>query len=353
MGLNMLTAEQEEYLASIELSADNLLCLVNDILDLSRVESGKIELEQEPFCLHKTIREVTATQLATVYKKQLQLQEQFDPQLPENLIGDQLRLKQILLNLLSNAIKFTRQGAVTISTRLISRQEQRVRLLLTISDTGIGMTPHQLERIFNPFEQADSSTSRLFGGTGLGLTICKQLAELMEGTIRVESVDGKGSSFHLELLLEVVDLSALSCAPAAALPEPVEGQHSLMVLVAEDNQVSALMMSGILNRLGHQCVIVPNGREAIERWHAETYDCILMDIQMPLMDGVEAAGVIRQRQQEERAGYTPIIALTAHALRDDRERFLAQGFDGYLSKPLKARDLVSELNRVMQEVGGT
>lgn len=346
-----LTPEQEEYLASIELSADNLLCLINDILDLSRVEAGKIELEQEPFCLQKTIREVTAIQLASVYKKQLQLQMHFDPQLPENLIGDQLRLKQILHNLISNAIKFTRQGAVTITTRLISRHEQHVQLLLTVSDTGIGMSPHQLERIFNPFEQADASTSRLFGGTGLGLAICKQLVELMEGTIRVESVEGKGSSFHLELSLEVVDLSALSCTPSAAVPEPVEGQHSLMVLVAEDNQVSARMMSGILKRLGHQCVIVPNGREAIERWHAETFDCILMDIQMPLMDGVEAAGVIRRRQQEEGAGYTPIIALTAHALRSDRERFLAQGFDGYLSKPLNTSELVSEFARLAQQRG--
>ena len=346
-----LTAEQEEYLASIELSADNLLCLINDILDFSRVEAGKIELEQEPFCLQKAIREVTVIQLAELYKKQLQLQEQFDPQLPDNLIGAQLRFKQIVLNLLSNAIKFTKHGAITITTRLISREEQRVWLQLTVSDTGIGMTTEQMERIFNPFEQADSSTSRRFGGTGLGLAICKQLAELMEGTIRVESVVGAGSSFHLELPFEVAASSIPDKSVAAVLPKPVAGESSLKVLVAEDNQVSARMMSGILKRLGHRAVVVPNGREAVERCQAETYDCILMDIQMPLMNGIEATGSIRNRQQEEGGGYTPIIALTAHALRSDRERFLAQGFDGYLSKPLKAHDLMDELERVLRKRG--
>ena len=342
-----MTGEQAEYLASIELSADNLLCLINDILDFSKVEAGKITLESEPFDLHKAIREVTVTQLATVYQKRLQLQQQLAPDVPDCVIGDQLRFKQILLNLLSNAIKFTSQGSITISTRLLTQHENRIRVLLTVSDTGIGMSEEVVKRIFNPFEQADGSTTRRFGGTGLGLAICKQLVELLEGSISVESQEGKGSSFYLELPFDVVDCSSLAALPVrAALPEPVPGGLSLNILVAEDNQISARMMVALMKKLGHRVVTVPNGREAVERWQAGQFDCILMDVQMPLMNGVEATTMIRYRQQEEGSGHTPIIALTAHALRSDRERFLSQGFDGYLSKPVKMQDLIDELQRL-------
>jgi PAS domain S-box-containing protein len=342
-----LTPEQDEYLRSIELSADNLLCLINDILDFSRVEAGKVELELEPFCLHKAIREVTVTQLAAIYKKQLQLQQQFDPEMPECMVGDQLRFKQIMLNLLSNAIKFTEKGTITVTSRVITRNQSQVRVLVTVSDTGIGMTAQQAERVFNPFEQADSSTSRRFGGTGLGLAICKQLAELMGGSIKVESQPAAGSSFHLELVFEACCCENHETGAADRLPELLPPKDVLRLLVAEDNPISARMLVGMLTRLGHQAVVTGNGREAVERWQAETFDAILMDIQMPIMNGSEACEVIRMRQQQEGIGHIPIIALTAHALRSDRERFLSQGFDGYLAKPFKIRDLADELERVM------
>ncbi len=347
-----LTPEQEEYLSSIELSADNLLCLINDILDFSRVEAGKVELEQEPFCLHKAIREVTVTQLAAIYKKHLQLQQQFDPTMPDCLVGDQLRFKQIMLNLISNAIKFTEKGTITVTSRVITRNQSQVRVLMTVSDTGIGMTQQQTERIFNPFEQADSSTSRRFGGTGLGLAICKQLAELMGGTIKVESQPAVGSSFHLELVFGVCSCECLGIGEAERLSELLPPRIPLKLLVAEDNPISARMLVGMLTRLGHQAVVTANGREVVERWQAEPFDLILMDIQMPMMDGSEACKAIRMQQQQKGSGHIPIIALTAHALRSDRERFLSQGFDGYLAKPFKMRDLADELERVTADRDG-
>ena len=348
-----LTPEQQEYLSSIELSADNLLCLINDILDFSRVEAGKIELEQAPFCLHKAIREVTATQLAAVYKKQLQLQQQFDPDMPDCLIGDQLRFKQIMLNLLSNAIKFTDRGGITISTRVMDRGQGQVSVQVTVSDTGIGMTPQQLERIFNPFEQADSSTSRRFGGTGLGLAICKQLAELMGGAIRAESSPDNGSSFHLELQLQTVAPGQCQPAEASGDAGQVAAQKPLRLLIAEDNAVSARLLQNVLARLGHTCVAVTNGRDAVECSKTEPFDAILMDVQMPLMDGTEATAIIRNREQEQQSTPVPIIALTAHALRSDRERYLSQGFDGYLAKPFKVQALALELQRVVGDAGTT
>jgi len=346
-----LTAEQQEYLNSIELSSDNLLCLINDILDFSRVEAGKVELEDELFNVHKAIREVSVTQLAAIYKKHLQLQQQFDPGLPDCLVGDQLRFKQIMLNLISNAIKFTEHGTITITTLVLTRNQSQVRVLVTVSDTGIGMTSQQLARVFSPFEQADNSTSRRFGGTGLGLAICKQLAELMGGTIKVESQPEVGSSFHLELVFGVCNCVDHASNLSEQLPDLPLPRVSLKLLVAEDNPISARMLVGMLTRQGHQAVVTHNGREVVERWQAEPFDAILMDIQMPIMSGAEACGVIRMRQQQEGSGHIPIIALTAHALRSDRERFLSQGFDGYLAKPFKIRDLADELERVVGKSG--
>jgi PAS domain S-box-containing protein len=339
-----LTPEQQEYLNCIKVSGDNLLALINDILDLSKIEAGKVELEYLAFPLRKAVNDVIATQISNVHKKRLQLQLNLDDNLPEVVQGDQLRFKQILLNLLSNAIKFTEQGEITISGALLDHQQHQAMVRITVTDTGIGMTAEQQHKVFAPFTQADNSTTRKFGGTGLGLTICRQLAELMGGDISVESETGKGSSFHLNLPF------GLSSRQTARLAETAQKTSwsgpSLTILVVEDNQMNLQFITELLKKLGLTTVTSVNGKQALERWQQGDIDLILMDIQMPVMGGEEALQQIRQREKES-GSHTPIIALTAHALRGDQERLLAAGFNGYLSKPLSLRTLLEELERVM------
>ena len=338
-----LTPEQEEYLSSIELSSDNLLQLINDILDLSKIESGKIELEYAEFSLRKTIEEVVTTQISRVYAKHLTLQKEIPFDLPEVVRGDQLRIKQILLNLLGNAIKFTEQGTITIAVRLLEQDTQRALTRLTVSDTGIGILPELQQKIFKPFEQADTSTTRRFGGTGLGLTICHQLVELMGGTIAVESTPGVGSSFHLEIPFELSATAASRKAQATNLPE--KPARPLSILIAEDNQMNQRMLELLLQKIGHSAICTNNGKEALERWRKGGVDLILMDIHMPVMTGVEALEAIRAEEKIQ-GSHLPVIALTADALKGTEEMLLKAGFDGYLTKPVKTTDLTGELTRV-------
>ena len=344
-----LTPEQEEYLSCIKSSGDSLLALISDILDLSKIEAGKVELEYSDFSLRRAISDVVNTQISNLHKKQLQLEQDLSDDLPELVTGDQLRCKQILLNLLSNAVKFTSQGGITISSCLLVRQNYRARIRISVTDTGIGMTAEQLQKVFEPFAQADSSTTRRFGGTGLGLTICRQLAEMMGGLITVESTPGQGSSFHLDLPF------GISSASAALLAETVEIKPfpsssvltgpELTVLVAEDNNMNLQFITGLLKKTGLTPVTASNGKEALERWKQGGIDLILMDIQMPVMGGEEALQQLRQTEQGS-GRHTPVIALTAHALRGDQERLLGAGFDGYLSKPVNMRLLLTEVERV-------
>ncbi|MCE1226671.1 MAG: ATP-binding protein [Geobacteraceae bacterium] len=340
-----LTPEQREYLNCIKNSGDNLLALINDILDLSKIEAGMVELECLDFSLQKAINDVISTQRSNIHQKRLQLQLNLSDNLPVIVQGDQLRFKQILLNLLSNAIKFTNQGTVTISGSLLEQLQQQVMVRISISDTGIGMTPDVMQKIFAAFTQADSSTTRRFGGTGLGLAICHQLADLMGGTISVDSTPGEGSSFHLDL--------PFGNSKATIVPLPTADAASLSwqgppitILVAEDNVINLQFISGLLNKLKLKFFSVSNGKEALERWHQGGIDLILMDIQMPVMGGDKALQQIRHLEQTS-GGHIPIIALTAHALRGDQEKLLAAGFDGYLSKPVALKTLLAELERVV------
>ncbi len=338
-----LTPEQEEYLGSIEIASDNLLHIINDILDLSKIESGRIELEYAEFSLRKAIEDVITTQKSRIYDKHLTLQKDLPFDLPEVLRGDQLRIKQILLNLLGNAIKFTEQGSITIAVRLLERDARRALLRLTVSDTGIGISPEAMEKIFNPFEQADTSTTRRFGGTGLGLAICRKLADLMGGSITVESTPGVGSSFHLEMPFELSAVSVSRPAQQAGLPE--KPTRSLSILIAEDNLMNQRTLELLLQKIGHGAICTNNGREALERWRKGGVDLILMDLQMPVMNGVEALEAIRAEEQVN-GGNVPVIALTANALYGTEEKLLKSGFNGYLTKPLKTKELVDELARV-------
>jgi PAS domain S-box-containing protein len=336
-----LTAEQEEYLYNLEISSRNLLSLLNDILDLSKIESGKITLEYLDFSLRHCIQEVVATQISLIHQKRLQLVTSIADTIPELLHGDPLRFKQILLNLLGNAIKFTDTGSITIAADITARQGTTITLCLTISDTGIGMTPEAMTRIFAPFEQADNSTTRTHGGTGLGLTICRRLTELMGGQIRVESVAGQGSSFFVELPFVVLDRRV---PQHEAVQQPVADSAHLNLLLAEDNRLNADTTSSMLKKLGHQSDLACNGQQALEMWRSNSYDGILMDISMPVLSGVEATRIIREAEQET-GQHIPIIAITAHALRGDREQFLDNGFDGYVAKPVVMQQLAEELRR--------
>jgi len=347
LGLTELSKEQEEYLASIESSADNLLVLINDILDLSKIEAGRVDLEYTDFSLRRAISDVVATQISVIYQKQLQLETTFPDDFPEVVLGDQLRIKQIILNLLGNAIKFTETGRITISGKLIEHRESGALIQISVTDTGIGIAPEIQQQIFAPFTQADSSTTRKYGGTGLGLSICHRLVELMGGTIRVESKPDQGSSFILQ-----IPFITRSCSVSQAMPKPVqliEKQGRLLtVLIAEDNQLNRRTAELILKKLGHQVVSCENGREAVELWRKGGIDAILMDIHMPILNGIEALQMIRSEESKTGDSYVPVIALTADALKGTEEKLMTEGFNGYLSKPFRLQEMATLLTTVTE-----
>ncbi|MFA6823193.1 MAG: PhnD/SsuA/transferrin family substrate-binding protein [Geobacter sp.] len=343
------TPEQREYLGYLDIAANNLLALISDVLDLSKIEAGKIELELADFSLAKAIDEVVATQIGRIRQKKLELVTNIAQDGPVMVHGDLLRFKQIVLNLLGNAIKFTEQGSITITAQVVAQQDQHGTLRLDVRDTGIGMSPDVLDRIFDTFTQADSSTTRKYGGSGLGLTICRRLVKLMGGRIWAQSMPDVGSCFHVELPCTISQQH--DGTSGQTTPEQVVAQdgRSLSVLVAEDNPLNATTLLAMLQRMGHRPQLAEDGQKALEAWRQAAYDCILMDIQMPVLDGIQAAAAIRQ-QEYAKGGHIPIIALTAHALRGDRQRLLAEGFDGYLPKPLEMGELARELQRLtMQE----
>lgn len=337
-----LSAEQQEYLGNIEIAADNLLSVINDILDLSKIEADRIVLEYTDFSLRTLIDDVVICQKSLIYGKGLQIEIVIDGRLPAALRGDQLRLKQILLNLLGNAVKFTHRGIIKIEARLLADLGKQLQVCLSVHDTGIGMTREVCGRIFAPFVQGDSSVTRRYGGTGLGLTICRRLAQLMGGAISVESEPDVGSRFHVVLPLGVGTTSGQD-GHAVALA-PVWQGAPLRLLVAEDNKMNASFLKALLEKHGHQVCLAEDGLQVLDAWRREPFDCLLLDIMMPNLDGNQVAVMIRK---EEGECHTPLIALTAQAMRHDRERFLQGGFDGYVAKPVKTQQLFNELQRVV------
>ena len=338
------TEEQVECLDGIETSAKNLLALINDILDLSKVESGKIELELREFSLRKSVSDVLVTQTSQIRMKHLETKIDIPACVPDSVTGDETRFKQILINLLGNAIKFTEEGIITISVELIQSDANNVLLQFTVSDTGIGMSDSNMERIFAPFEQGDNSITRRYGGTGLGLTICRKLSEFMGGRIWAESVEGEGSAFHF-----VIPLEFSESAPVEPLAMPMampDGDSvSLHILVVDDNEINLMYMTRLLKKLGHTASCSVEGSEAVDLFPKTVFDCILMDVQMPVMDGIEATALIREFEQKNCRARTPIFALTAHALIGDKERMLSAGFDDYISKPVIPEQLLDALSR--------
>jgi two-component system CheB/CheR fusion protein len=341
-----LSNDQREYLDAIRNSSDSLLALVNDVLDLSKIEAGMLELERREFSLRGCVSDVVKSQISLIHAKGLAIRVEIPATVPDNLTGDPLRLKQILLNLVGNAVKFTERGGITLAVGVEARQDDSAQFRFAVADTGIGIKPEVIERIFAPFSQADASTTREFGGSGLGLSICTRLAALMGGTIGVESREGAGSTFHVRIPFAVNDVQLEHSLPRPVAQPPLWEGRSLRVLLAEDNDAGQKFFTEVLRKYGHRVDLALNGAEALQKWPQADYDLILMDVQMPVMDGVEATVRIR-RLELEKGGHVPIIALTAHAMEDDRPKLLAQGFDGYVAKPTKIRELLREMKRCL------
>ena len=341
-----MDAEQKEYLSAIMISGSNLLSLVNDILDLSKIEAEKVVLEHADFSLRGCFNNVIRTQRSRIANKGLSLEVRIPNAVPDALFGDELRVKQILLNLLGNAIKFTQKGGITLSAEVKEQTGDRALIEIAVADTGVGIAQAVVEEIFKPFVQADSSITRQYGGSGLGLAICRRLAELMGGSIAVESTEGAGSTFRVLLPFAVVDLVLPEGATAIEGSEALWSGPALKILLAEDNDISQRAGAMLLGKMGHKVTLAGNGREALDALDKAHFDLVLMDIQMPVMGGADALAV--HREQERDAGaHLPVIALTAYALKGDKEKYLAAGFDGYVSKPVEAKKLVAEMKRAL------
>jgi signal transduction histidine kinase/CheY-like chemotaxis protein len=335
-----LTPEQRSQLAVAANSAEVLLRLLNDILDLSKIESGKLDLEAIRFSLPAAAHEVVSLLQPRAAEKKIQLQLTLAPGLPTWISGDPVRVKQVLLNLAGNALKFTEHGQVEVVIALITADDQRAHLRFSVRDTGIGIAPEARSRLFQLFSQADHSTTRRFGGTGLGLAISQRLVNQMGGEITVESTLGHGSVFAFELFfpLAPTPVTSHSTAPHPRPASALQGN----VLVVEDDRVNQLVVKLMLARLGLSCEIVDNGTRGIERALAGTWDLILMDVQMPGIDGLEATRRIRAQLSGRPL---PIIALTANAMADDRAACEASGMNDFLTKPLREAELRTCLER--------
>ena len=371
-----LNPEQREYAQIARVSGETLLTIVNDILDFSKIEARKLKLEMLDFDLSSALEETVDMLAISARLKGLQLVCRIDPEVPLLLRGDMGRLRQILINLGGNAVKFTSNGEIIIHVSLERDAERDATIRFSVSDTGIGIPADHWKHLFTPFTQLDSSITRKFGGTGLGLAISKQLAELMGGNIGVESVEGKGSTFwftavfekhptmpkpSLEMPLEVNNMKEAKTGPIARLGErsaksaafdfdmakPAAGRFR--ILLAEDNPTNQKVAQAILRKMGCQADVVANGQEAVNALRAIPYDLVLMDCQMPEMDGFEATRHIRNENSRVLNPAIPIIALTAYTMQGDRERCLQSGMDDFIAKPVQPRELAEKISRWLEK----
>ncbi len=343
-----LTPEQREYLSTVRDSANSLLALINDILDFSRVEARRLELDRVAFDLAATLEDVGKVFRVRAGQKRLELAWHIAPEVPPALEGDPLRLRRILTNLLANAIKFTERGEVVLRVASHSRSGDDVVLHFSVIDTGIGIPADQQQEIFQAFAQADTSITRKYGGTGLGLAVSAQLVELMGGRIWVESRPGQGSTFHFTARFRVAEaVDPKPAEPARAGPQAPwqKTARPLRVLLAEDNPVNQELALRLLERRGHTVTVAETGREALAALEQHSFDLVLMDVRMPEMDGLEATAAIREREKSSGA-HLPIVAMTAHAMKGDAERCLAAGMDAYFAKPVQPKELLETLERL-------
>jgi two-component system, sensor histidine kinase and response regulator len=339
-----LTREQRDQLTVVRHSAEALLTLLDDILDSSKIEARKLQIERVEFQLRSVLEEVMKVLTIRTSPSTLKLSCDVRADTPDFLLGDPTRLRQILLNLAGNAIKFTSRGKVLICVRPEAMKNDEVVLLFSVSDTGIGIPLDKQKLIFEAFAQADASTTRKYGGTGLGLTISNQLVQMMGGRISVESQPQKGSTFSFTIPFGVVHKPSTATSPFTSPPASRAASPALRILLVEDNAVNQKLALVLLRKLRHRVTLTNNGREAVQQLEKRSFDLILMDVQMPVMGGLEATAIIRKRE-ERTAGHIPIIAMTAHAMAGDRERVLAAGMDDYVSKPIRFDELCKAIER--------
>lgn len=331
-----LSDKQKEYLQAIKISGDALIVLINDILDLAKVDAGKMTFVQSPFKMALSISAMLHLFETRIKEKNLELMVDYDSKIPEVLVGDSIRLHQIILNLVSNAVKFTTQGKITVRVHLLNEDQDKATIEFAVSDTGIGIAENKIVRIFDNFQQASSGTSRLYGGTGLGLAIVKQLVEAQEGTISVESKINVGSKFSFTLSFQK------TIAVAEIEPDIIKLENkikNIKILVVEDIALNQLLMKTVLEDFEFTCDIASNGKIAIEKLQTSNYDIILMDLQMPEMNGFEATEFIRNKMNLE----TPIIALTADVTTVDLAKCKLVGMNDYIAKPIDERVLYSKI----------
>ena len=359
-----LTETQQEQLRKIKLAATTLLSVINDVLDISKIEAGKLELEQMPFVVRSMLDTVCSIVGFAALEKELVLEVNVAPEIPDVLTGDPKRIGQILLNLMNNAVKFTQEGSITLTVGLAEEQVQNdgdgdnsIMLALSVEDTGMGLSEEQMGRLFKPFMQADNSVTRRFGGTGLGLAISKQLVELMGGKIGVHSQLGKGSVFHFTLRLALSDtasdLTELPLAPDDQASAKLPGAQVLAnkrALIVEDNEINQEIAKALLAEHGIEADVADNGLLSLEKVVQQQYDCIFMDMQMPVMGGIEAAQSLRNmgKKAQETEGpeaplawllHVPIVAMTANAMAEDRRHCLDAGMNDHIGKPIDLQAL--------------
>ena len=341
-----LNAQQRDYVEKIHATCESLLDIINDLLDFSKIEANRLELENLPFQPEKELESVMSLLRPKAAHKgrDFTLESHIDPAIPAFLSGDALRLRQILLNLGGNALKFSELGTVRLAFELLENSGDSVRLACVVSDEGIGMSADELSRAFTPFSQADTSITRRFGGTGLGLSLCRRLTALMGGRIAVESEPGKGSVFRVELPFAVCSELGDQKNDDASPDTDARSLLGLRVLVAEDGDINREIMEVLLDSMGIECISAVNGQEAVEIWtmRGAEIDIILMDVQMPIMDGYSATRAIRASNLPG-AQSVPIIAMTAYAMRGDAERSIQEGMNAHLTKPVNLEDLMRTL----------
>ena len=336
-----VSAEQRQYVSMCMKSSERLTRLLNDLLDLSRIEADRLTLREEEFDPMELCDSVIDLFRMLARDKGVILERSVDAGIPERLRGDESRLRQILFNLVGNALKFTAKGSVRLDLTALPIRNGRLQLLFSVSDTGIGISTEMLDELFKPFAQVENTYTRKFQGAGLGLSIVKRLVELMGGHITLDSVPGEGTNVHVALPFRVSQAMPEAFSPAAEASR----RTGLRILLAEDDWTSAFALKTLLEKSGHEVIVAENGREALGIIDRSQIDLVLMDVQMPVMDGVEATLAIRAAERRDGRQAIPIIAMTAFAMAGDREKFLAKGMNGYLCKPLK----LEELNKAIED----
>ncbi|MDH3342445.1 MAG: ATP-binding protein, partial [Gammaproteobacteria bacterium] len=338
-----LTDSQHEYVKVSYKSADALLSILNDILDLSKIEAGKLEFERIPFDLRETVNDVVTLHALKAEQTGIYLNSEIDKAVPEMVVGDPTRVRQVLVNLISNAIKFTSEGGVIVRVKLKLKDEKEALVRVEVEDTGVGIPTNKHQKLFMAFSQADGTTTRKYGGTGLGLTIVKQLVEMMHGNLGIESELGVGSKFWLVMPLGIAQVKESKNEVVTEVVEPtlLDGH----VLLVEDNPVNQMVARKMLEKVGLESTLAENGIEALECLKQDKFNAVLMDCQMPEMDGFEATRLWREYETRSHCGHIPIIAMTANVMEGDKERCLLAGMDDYLGKPVRQAELAKVLKR--------